>query len=281
MAEFANVGTQSYNAFETSLRRQVTDNRFIGTTYFTLAYTWSKNIDTASGFRQRNSQVPYANHSLFRAVSDSDVPHNVTFSGGWDLPFAQWTHWSNALTKGWSLYPIVTYRSGFPIDIFAPLDYDTSIPGPSGYGDSELVHVNLNGTSVKTFDPKKGTDPKTLGAIYFSKLNFNVNGLQQANCAVGDTDPTCVFVAAGQGTYGSLPRNFFRGPSRFNADIALAKTTPLFTEKAKLELRLEAFNVFNHAQFLNPSTNFSSLKFGEITTTYDPRIIQIAGRITF
>ncbi|GAC1648542.1 MAG: hypothetical protein NVS9B15_07340 [Acidobacteriaceae bacterium] len=171
----------------------------------------------------------------------------------------------------------MTLRSGFPLDIFAPLSYDTDIPGPSGYGDAELVHVNLNGASVKTFDPKKGTDPRTNGAIYFSKSNFNVNGL--TDCFIGD--PTCTFATPGQGTYGSLPRNFFRGPGRFNADVALAKTTPLFTEKAKLELRLEAFNVFNNAQFSNPSVTYSSRRFGIITTTYAPRILQIAARVTF
>jgi hypothetical protein len=82
-------------------------------------------------------------------------------------------------------------------------------------------------------------------------------------------------------TYGTLPRNFIRGPGRANLDFAVAKNTPLIAERLNMELRVEFFNIFNHAEFMNPTTSLSSSLFGQITTTYDPRIMQLGLRFTF
>ncbi len=92
-------------------------------------------------------------------------------------------------------------------------------------------------------------------------------------------------------TYGTLPRNFFRGPGRTNLDMTFSKSTAI-TERLKLELRADFFNVFNHAEFANPSTSIASSNFGRITRTGDPanavfpsdpkqRIIQIGAKISF
>jgi hypothetical protein len=67
-------------------------------------------------------------------------------------------------------------------------------------------------------------------------------------------------------------------------DFAIAKTTPLVGERMKLEFRAEFFNLFNGAQFDNPTSaglNPNSSLFGEITTTAEPRIIQFGLRLTF
>jgi hypothetical protein len=80
-------------------------------------------------------------------------------------------------------------------------------------------------------------------------------------------------------TYG-LPRNTLRGPGRTNFDLALAKTTRIF-ENLNAELRLEAFNILNHTEFSNPDTGIDDFTFGQETSTYDPRIVQIALRLTF
>jgi hypothetical protein len=82
-------------------------------------------------------------------------------------------------------------------------------------------------------------------------------------------------------TYGSLPRNAFRGPGRTNLDLAIGKMTPIFREKLNMEFRAEFFNIFNHTQFANPTTNISSALFGQITTTFDPRIIQFGVKFLF
>lgn len=71
-----------------------------------------------------------------------------------------------------------------------------------------------------------------------------------------------------------------RGPGQTNLNLALGKSTQIL-ENLKAELRLEAFNVFNHTEFMNPSTNIYSPQFGEAVNTYDPRIVQIALRLNF
>ena len=82
-------------------------------------------------------------------------------------------------------------------------------------------------------------------------------------------------------TYGTYPRNYIRGPHRANLDFAVAKKTALVGERLSAEFRVEFFNVFNHAEFQLPTLNFEDPNFGQITSTYDPRIIQLAVRLVF
>ncbi len=70
------------------------------------------------------------------------------------------------------------------------------------------------------------------------------------------------------------------GPSQWNVDTALWRTFPL-REKLKMDFRLEAFNVFNHARFNNPNTTINNNNFGRITTAQDPRIMQAALKVNF
>jgi hypothetical protein len=81
--------------------------------------------------------------------------------------------------------------------------------------------------------------------------------------------------------YGTAPRNVIRAPGRANFDLALAKNTPLYKERATLELRVDAFNILNHTQFSNFDTFASDTAFGQATQAYDPRILQLAAHIRF
>ncbi len=270
---FENVGKQNYNSLQASLQKRLSDS-WIGTTYFTLAYTLGHNIDNSSGFRQRSGQVPYYNHDLFRASADTDVRHRVVFSGGWDLPFDRaWSSGPHFLTRGWSLYPIANYRTGFPLDVGSGYNVSRSKPGPSGAGDQNLVRANLVGGKVTIVNPKNA---QTLGGnqgnYYFNPANFDYTSL---------TNDSGYIPTGSQRTYGSLPRNAFRGPGRVNFDLALAKNTPIFGEHLKSEFRAEFFNILNHTEFSNPDTNIRGATFGQITTTADPRIIQLALRLVF
>ena len=271
MPEFQNVGFANYNSLEASLTKQVGASRFFGTTYFTLAYTYGKSIDTSSGFQNRNFQVPFFNIQQFRGLSDSDITHRITFSGGWDLPFDRmWESGPRRLTKGWSLYPIFSWRTGFPLDIPArfPDRFNPTNPGPSGAGDPYLANALFAAgfTKVQLENPKTN-NPANPGNFYFNPAGFDNNEADYAG-------------APPQFALYGLPRNFFRGPGRTNLDMALAKTTSI-TEHVAAELRLEAFNIFNHTEFHNPDTNPNSGTFGQVTTTFDPRILQVAVRLTF
>ncbi len=273
--EFRNAGVSNYNSLQVSLTKGVSETPFLGRTYFTLGYTLAHSIDTASGFRNRNSRVPTYNNGLFRASSDFDVRHRFTLSGGWDLPFdRKWSSGPRRLTQGWTLAPIFTYRTGFPLDVNGGLSRARNRPGPSAAGDSNLVHANLTGP-LSFFDPKLAqTFNGRAGNYYFNPGLFTNTNLGGSTCNACVTNPAIR-------TYGSLPRNAFRGPSRTNLDLGIVKITPLWGEKMKMEFRAEFFNLFNTAEFRDPSTSITSGTFGLISTTYDPRIIQFGVKFIY
>jgi hypothetical protein len=259
LEEFRNAANANYNSLQISLRRESpTSIRYLGSVYFTLAYTYSHNIDDASGFRNFTSTVPTFAPSSFRASSDFDLRHVFAFSGGWDLPFSRGP---KRLVKGWSLYPIISYRTGYPLTVFADLITSAGDPGPSGAGDAGLVNADLIGP-IQYFDPhQKQTFAGNTGAFFFNPTSFS------------NANPTP--------PYGTAPRSILRGPSRTDMDLALAKITPVYGEHVSVELRLEAFNLFNHTQFKDPDRNPDDTTFGQISTTYDPRILQLGVRIKF
>jgi hypothetical protein len=293
---FKNVTKASYNGLIASLTRQLTDARFIGRTYFTFAYTYAHSIDNTSGFRERNSQVPTYNPNLFRASSDFDVRHRITFGGGWDLPFERaWSSGPKRLTQGWSLYPIVSWRTGFPLDVLAQVDTSGGFTNPGVTGAGDIVpYANLTGQPITTFDPHQvQTINGVTGNFFFDPAAFTTAQVG-GSIACGAPSQSCfpstdqVVANPALRTYGSVPRGVLRGPGRTNFDLTLSKTTAI-TERLKLEIRGDAFNLLNHAEFANPSTNITSSRFGRITTTGDPgppidhheRIIQLAARFTF
>jgi hypothetical protein len=295
LEEFKNISKGSYNGLEASIKRQLSDAKYVGRVYFTVGYTLAHSIDNTSGFRNRNSSVPAYNPDEFRASSDFDVRHRVTFSGGWDLPFDQYlTSAPKRLTQGWSVFPIVSWRTGFPLDVFSSIDTSGGFTNEatSGAGDPANVFANLVGP-IKTFDPHtvqtltgelSGSNP---GNFYFNPAAFSTAQVGSLGDPCPTPSPSC-FPSSAQvqanpalATYGTLPRNFFRGPSVVNMDMSLSKSTFLFRERVKLEIRGDFFNIFNHAEFNNPITNISSSQFGQVIGTADPRIIQLAVRFSF
>jgi hypothetical protein len=82
------------------------------------------------------------------------------------------------------------------------------------------------------------------------------------------------------GTNGDLPRNAVEGPGNWNADASLARNFRLNNAHA-VEVRFEAFNVFNRVRLGNPVTNLNSPTFGRILSSLDPRILQFAVKYTF
>jgi hypothetical protein len=298
LPEFRNATKANYNSLQASLTRQVVDSHYLGRTYFTLAYTLAHSIDNVSGFQQRNSSVPSLNPNLFRASSDQDVRNRITFSGGWDMPFDRiWSSGPKRLTQGWSLFPIVTWHSGFPFDVFAGLsdaiNFVQFAEGPSGAGDPGNVHTNIVGLT-NTFDPRSTHKFNGTTANYY----FNPTSFSNAQCGDPNDPPPCtpgtgilpsnsqVVANPALATYGTLPRNFLRGPGYINFDLAFSKTTAIIGERMKLEFRVEFFNIFNHANFNTPTlanggSNINSPVFGQLTSTFDPRIIQLALRLSF
>src|SRR2546428_3261643 len=78
--------------------------------------------------------------------------------------------------------------------------------------------------------------------------------------------------------YGFAPRNNVRGPKFWQVDLAASKIVSL-GDRARVEVRIEAFNLFDRANFTAPNGNRSSGAFGTITSTYDPRQAQLGVKL--
>src|SRR5579872_1984607 len=269
---FDGLNNANYNGFLASLTKQAGNVPHFGSSFFTLSYTWSHNLDNGSGFNQRSSLIPAARPHALYGNSDFDMRQRLVFSGGWELPFADyWANGPKRLTQGWSLYPIFFVQSGVPMDIYGgygnPSETD---PGPSGFGDPQVVRADQLTPTVQKLNPRHIVNGQS---FYFNPADF---GQDPCWTSAGSTCPV--------GFYGTFRRNSLIGPGRVNLDLSLEKSTPI-TEKVKLSFRVEAFNIFNHAQFVNPGggspVRVTSTILGQVTQTYDPRILQLALKLTF
>jgi hypothetical protein len=222
------------------------------------------------------------NQHQFYAPAAYDVSHRFVLSGGWELPFARtWPKGPKRLTSGWSLYPILTTQTGFPVDFNSGIARNPSVPGPAGDGAPGLVRPYWTGSSQQMLDPR-GVE------------TFTVNGVQRTGHFFFDPSafliPACYASTAPPGTpggcpaptYGNLQRNTFRGPGLTNFDLSLEKKTAI-TERVQLLFRAEFFNVLNRAEFLAPTGQVSvrSALIGQVTSTNPPRIGQLALKLVF
>nr|MDQ3348272.1 TonB-dependent receptor [Acidobacteriota bacterium] len=94
-----------------------------------------------------------------------------------------------------------------------------------------------------------------------------------ANAVVIPTDPSQPF--------GNAPRNNIRGPYVWQVDFVAGKRFPMPWPGGRAEFRLEAFNLLNRTNFRAPNANRSAGAFGTITTTYDPRQLQLGVKVMF
>jgi hypothetical protein len=235
-----------YNAGEITVERKASDVTFLA------AYTFAKGLDDSSAF---GDLVNFANPRLSRGLSSTDVTHNFVASYIWTMPFDRLFKGApKRLTQGWQMQGITRFSTGFPILLNQPND-DTSLVGS---GSTDMP--NRVGPVV-TVDPRKPNPgcPTTDGTgCYFLPSAF------APNTAIG--------------TFGTANRRFFHGPGFNNTDFGFLKHT-LIKEQMAFDLRIEFFNIFNHAQFTNPGGNIDdSSTFGIVTNARDPRIGQVSAK---
>jgi hypothetical protein len=241
------IGNSNYNSFETSLRHSTDSVELL------LGYTFGKSIDQSSSLSEAVNPL---NQRLSRAVSAFDMRHNLVASYDWKLPLGGLFQKRNRWTTGWSLSGITRFSTGLPVTLYN--NNDTSLLGTIPNG------INNNGVDTPNYAQGNlavNTNPR--------------NGRQAFN--------TALFSLPELGTLGTAGRRFFYGPGIVNFDMALHMSVP-FGESRLLELRLEAFNVFNHAQFYGAAAvngNITSGSFGQVTSAAAPRLIQVATRFSF
>ena len=181
---------------------------------FNANYTWAHAIDDVVGFFKDYQDENNARAE--RASSDQDVRHNFTMDAGYDLPLRDWFGGGPRwIVDGWQLNTITQIRSGLPVNV-------TRQGGVFG------------GFSFR---------PDVVGGVDTRCPNYRL--------------PECQFNAAafsnpGDGVFGNAGRNILRGPGFAQVDFSVFKNTRL-TETTSLQFRAEIFNLFNHANFADPS----------------------------
>jgi hypothetical protein len=241
------IGFSNYNALEVSLRR--TGRNFD----LSAGYTYSKSLDDSSSLSE--PVYPF-DAGLTKAISAFDLRHNFVVNYRYQLPFTTLFRSNNRWSSGWWLSGITHISSGLPVTLYN--NTDSSLLGSMPNG------INNNGVDTPEF---------TGGNL---AVNTNPrNGLPAFN--------TALFSVPALGALGNAPRRFFYGPGMANFDMALQKEFPIRESKV-LQFRVEAFNVFNHAQFFGAAAvngNISSTGFGQIVNAMPPREVQLAMRFNF
>ncbi len=194
--------------------------------------------------------------ALSYAISSYDLKHSFVVSYDYQLPFDQFFPPSR-LTKGWSLSGITHFSTGFPVTMINNGDNSLIGTNPNGVNNSSIDEPDYNGGPLKL-----NQNPRGKGNNYFNTTAFSMNA---------------------SGEPGTSKRRFFYGPGQDNYDMAVAKNLP-FTESKSLLFRVEAFNVFNHAQFFGPQavdSDIGDTTFGNVISAAPPRILQGALKFNF
>lgn len=247
VTEQKTIGKSNYNALELSLRHTS------GPLELSAGYTYGKSMDDSSNLGEEVNPI---NPSLSYALSSFDLRQNFVVSYNYKLPLERLLASKNRWIQGWQLSGITRFSTGLPVTLV-------------NYGDNSLLGAEPNGINNYGID-----EPNFAGGPL--GLNHNPrNGQPYFN--------TSLFSENALGTPGTASRRFFSGLGMANYDMALLKTVRL-TESISLQLRIEGFNIFNHAQFFGPQAvdgNISSSTFGQVVRATAPRLAQASLKFIF
>jgi len=280
ISNVGNFGASSYNSLIVSLRK-----RFSNHLQFDFNYTYAHSIDNVSDitndviFSSFNGQglvCDLRNLRVCRASSNFDALHTISANYDYELPIGhgrsllgEAPKWLDAIVGGWATSGIFTSHSGYPWNTTTnafPIAFTQTAPavlvGPKS-AVKQHIHVDSATHSVELF-----ADPNAA----LNAFGFPFGG-------------------------GTGDRNALRGPRYFNADMAVLKTFKMpWSDRQTLRFRAEAFNVFNHASFNDPSTDPNSTgslrtannninnpsQYGILTNlAHDPRQMQFGLQYTF
>ena len=263
------IGRSDYNALQVNLQK-----RFSGGWSALVNYTWSKLLDTGGVGNGASFTDPTNADDIFNfdeeySYSTLDVPHRITASATYELPFGKgkmfgknWSGVTNALLGGWQISGTAVYQTGAPLTI-------TNATAFAG-GGSVLTAV---GNSQRRPNIVGGVDPR-----YDNIGELVRNGQSIFNPAAfsAPSDELFEFGNAAR-TYNDIRRDNYK-----NVDLSIIKNVNFNEGKQKIQIRGEFLNAFNWVVFGTPGTQVGSTTFGIITTQGNrPRIVQLVGRFTF
>jgi hypothetical protein len=231
------------------------------------SYAYGKSIDNGSGVRTTDGDqlTPSDNYNLAaeRGLSAFDMRQRFTASFLYELPFGKGKAMNitnpvaNALFGGWQLGGIITFQDGFP---------NTVVCGPGNV---------QNGGGYCKPDAIQGVAGNLPDDQQTVQRFFNTDAyVDRLGVAPGAVQP--VF------RYGTAGRNTIIGPGIMSLDASVNKFFRFLEGKHTVELRGEAFNLPNRANFGQPGASLRTPTYGVITNTrIDSRQIQIALRYSF
>ncbi len=219
---------------------------------FVANYTYSKVItDGWEGGGSTQSQIASC-RACDRGPTSYNNPRHFVVSAIYELPFGRgrmfgssWNRMTDLLVGGWAVNAIATFSTG--------TTFTVSAPNRTG---SNFTSVRANRSCDGNSDALS-TNVRNNGLVWF--------------------DRSC-FSAPAPGYFGNSGRGILLGPGTDNWDIGVQKNFR-FTESSRFELRAEAFNELNHAQFNIPSATVGDANFGVLSSARAPRLMQLAGRL--
>jgi Carboxypeptidase regulatory-like domain len=246
-------GQLDYNAFETSLQGR---SRVTGLTYL-VSYTWSKGLNYGTdgwyGIGTTSIENPY-NLKGDRSVTGYDLPQVFTAGWVWAVPigkggFSTGNRALDYVVGNWQINGIATLESGRPYTV----EDEGDIANTGNFNDAGSGYERPN----QIGNPKPQTQTPS----------------QWINPAA--------FVAPAQYTFGNTPRNSLRTEPYENLDTSLFREFPVF-ESMKFQLRMDAFNSFNHPVWGVPNNCENCANFGVVTSTINSsRQVQLSGKFVF
>jgi hypothetical protein len=255
-------GSSSYNSM--NVRYDIQD---IARTGLTLRanYTYSHTIDdlsdtfSSSGNQFNLGYTDFQNPSVDKGSSQFDNRHRVAISAVWQVPlFRNGNRLLKTAVGGWELAPVFTARTGAPFTIY------------------DITNDNYIYTRVVLDQAAPGATRTYNGPDTYVLYNFS-------NIATGTwINPKC-----GCSDFGPFPSNMtgrdaFPTPGTWNLDLGMYKNFAV-TERMRLQLRLEAYNAFNHANFtVNEGSAYIYAGAGNITGQYNGnRNVQLGAKFVF
>jgi hypothetical protein len=233
---------------------------------FNASYTLSKSMDTNS--LSNNIIVVQNSYDIGNSYgpSDFDARHRFVINAIYDLPFG-----GNRFSEGWQIGLITQAQTGNPVNVI------TSI-------------TTFNGVA-NTLRPDLIGNPSVVGSVgqWFNNSVCDPRIASGAGACVPGTVFALPYSPDGSLHFGNLGRNAIYGPGFSNTDLSVVKNITL-AGTARLQLRAEAFNLFNQANFGQPGrvAQVATTSFGVITNTRFPtgdsgsaRQVQFAVKMLF
>lgn len=270
-----NFSNSVYDSLQLEARRRLTRGL-----EFQTNFVWEKWLSDAAGTDQiRFDPFMDINNT---AIERSRVPVDLTYqykaNFSYDLPFGEGHNlhargW-NKIIGGWMVSGNLTWSSGPPFSIYSGLG---TFLREAFSGDNEAITLeNMGQLSNQITFRMSGNGPYMVPA---SAIGVDGRGVASPGQPAFSGQ---LFYNPGPGQLGTLQKDVFDGPQIFDMDAKLMKETTL-GEHIRMQLYLEALNVFNHQNYFVGDQDINSPQFGKITSEagFLPRQLQIGLKVAF